>query len=103
MTSRTITGDEAQIMRCPDPEDVASRLTDSKPLQRAGCKCGHEGKSKNPKFYQCGFCYYSNWAAHSERAIADKLVQVKKLRVEVMRCKKKAADFRKRHPLEGKS
>ncbi len=33
------------------------------PKVRALCtKCGYEGLSQNPQFYQCGACYYAAWA-----------------------------------------
>lgn len=65
--------------------------------QKAVCKCGHAGRSKQPEFYQCGYCYYSCWA-RSNREKADKLVQrAEALRVEAAGYEEKAEAFKAKH------
>ena len=63
----------------------------------ATCKCGHRGRSKQPDYYQCGYCYYTAMAKGNEDKIlkiADRIVKCE----EAKRFKKRAAEFRKRHP-----
>ena len=65
----------------------------------ATCKCGHEGRSNRPEYYQCGTCYYTARAQSNEAMIRKLGVRLGKLSVETIRFKAKAADFRRRHPV----
>lgn len=68
-------------------------------MKPATCKCGHKGKSKNPEFYQCGYCYYTA-RARSNRETAQKLrVRAMKLDEETRQFEEKSRDFRSRHPI----
>jgi len=69
-----------------------------RPLQKATCRCGHEGKSRRPEYYQCGYCYYTA-NAKSHWAMITKLEKrITKLREEGDRFVAKAQAFRSRHP-----
>ena len=69
----------------------------SEKLEEATCKCGHEGKSKHPEHYQCGYCYYTGFARGNVEQ-ADKLEQrAQKLRVEAAKHRRTAEAFKAKH------
>lgn len=66
-------------------------------LVRAFCRCGHEGKSKQPDVYQCGFCYYSNRAKSNRTKAAELRARADKLEAEAERFEGTAAAFKAKH------
>jgi hypothetical protein len=70
--------------------------------QRAVCGCGHVGRSANPKLYQCGCCYYLNWAIGELNAVSRALDRVDKLLASAVRHRDQATAFRARHPVSTK-
>jgi len=77
--------------------DAASAATGV--LQPAVCPCGHVGKSKNPKWYRCGFCYYTA-SAEGNEDLADKLIaRASKLRLEAEAFRARALAFRQKNLL----
>jgi len=71
------------------------------PLVPAVCRCGYKGKSKQPQYYSCGFCYYVGWANGLAEKIATLEARIVKLREEREQRLKQAAQFKKRHPEAG--
>lgn len=77
--------------------DAASAATGE--IQPALCPCGHKGKSKNPQWYRCGFCYYMA-SAEGNEDFADKLTaRATKLRLEAEAFRTRALAFRAKNPL----
>lgn len=75
--------------------------TDKSALAPAVCRCGYRGKSRRPKHYQCGYCYYMNWSIGIAARAAKLRERSAKLEREVRDARAKAAAFRKRHPEAG--
>ncbi len=71
-----------------------------RPLVPAKCiDCGYVGKSKRPRFYQCGHCYYVRMDAANMAQIEQLTGRIKKLRVQAAKFRIKSVNFRLRHPM----
>jgi hypothetical protein len=60
--------------------------------------CNYSGKSNNPEYYQCGYCYYTAKARGTKRRAAALEARAKKLEIEAEIAQDKAAKFKLRHP-----
>lgn len=71
------------------------------PLVSAVCPCGYKGKSKQPQYYRCGYCYHAGRANGLAEKIATLEARIVKLREEREQRIEQASQFRKRHPEAG--
>jgi hypothetical protein len=85
----------------PKKAQVSFGATIPGPLYPAVCKCGYKGKSKHPEYYTCGYCYYATWADSEEKHIEKLKARIEEKQAEVIRLRKKAEDFKKKHPEAG--
>lgn len=65
--------------------------------RRATCGCGHEGRSKQPEHYQCGFCYYGAWVRSTLEKARKLEARAVKLRKEADVYQGKSDAFRVKH------
>lgn len=74
-------------------------MTTVKKMFPAVCGCGRSGRSQNPSYYMCGYCYYSNGAKSAGEQAARLRVRAQKLEGEAVDFWARAANFARRHPL----
>lgn len=68
-------------------------------MQQATCPCGHVGKSKTPKWYRCGRCYYANRATGNRKRAGELRARAEKLDAEALKFEAKSAAFAAKHPV----
>ena len=63
----------------------------------AVCKCGHKGRSQQPKFYICSACYYTNRAEYADHQALKLRERADRLTLDAQRFRTQAAKFKARN------